>query len=90
MLTDDRLLLPLTKGLTWNKSRLKCLGSLVRLFIKNRTVNLTIASTGMTNETKMVSEYRKAQRFFEKFNMPLLDIGDFVLSQFAKPKNGWT
>jgi transposase len=44
----------------------------------------------MTNETKIVSEYRKAQRFFEKFNMPLLDIGDFVLSQFTRPKNGWT
>ncbi|MFT5906690.1 MAG: hypothetical protein ACI9E1_002302 [Cryomorphaceae bacterium] len=44
----------------------------------------------MTNETKIVSEYRKAQRFFEKFNMPLLDIGDFVLSQFSRPKDGCT
>ena len=53
-------------------------------------MNLTIASTCMTNDTRKESEYRKAQRFFEKFAMPLQDIGAFVLSQFAKPKKGWT
>ena len=44
----------------------------------------------MTNDTKKVSEYRKAQRFFEKFKMPLLDIGSFVLSSLSTPKKGWT
>lgn len=44
----------------------------------------------MTNDTKKVSEYRKAQRFFEKFEMPLLDIGSFVLSSLSIPNKGWT
>lgn len=90
MLTSLKLLPIINKGLKWNKSRLKCTVSLIRSFIKNRTVNLTIASTCMTNDTKKTSEYRKAQRFFEKFKMPLLDIGIFILSSLSRPKKGWT
>ncbi len=44
----------------------------------------------MTNSTRKDSEYRKAQRLFEKFAMPLQDIGFFVLSQVTKPKKDWT
>ena len=44
----------------------------------------------MTDGTRKDREYRKAQRFFEKFAMPLQDIGLFVLSQITKPKKGWT
>jgi hypothetical protein len=90
MLINIKLLSVLNKGLRWNKSRLKCLSSLVKSFIKNRTVNLTFAATCMTKGTRKESEYRKAQRFFEKFDMPLHDIGAFVLSQYTKPKQGWT
>jgi len=44
----------------------------------------------MTDQTKKESEYRKAQRFFEKFEMPLLEIGMFILTSLSKPKKGWT
>jgi len=90
MFINIKLLPTLNKGLSWNKARLKCLSLIVRSFIKNRTVNLTIAAACMTNGTRKESEYRKAQRFFEKFAMPLQDIGVFVLSRFPKPKKGWT
>ena len=43
----------------------------------------------MTNGTLRQSEYRKAQRFFEKFSMPLHDIGALVLSRFSRPPKGW-
>ena len=67
MLINTVSLSILNKNLTWNKARLKCLSSLVRSFIKNATVNLTVASTCMTKGTLKQSEYRKAQRFFESF-----------------------
>ena len=79
----------LNKSLTWNKARVKCFTSLVFSFVRNRTVNLTFAATSMTNNTRKESEYRKAQRFFEKFDMPLLDIAGFILSMLAMPKGGW-
>lgn len=44
----------------------------------------------MTDQTKKQSEYRKAQRYFEKFKMPLLEIGAFILTRLSKPKQGWT
>jgi len=90
MLTSLKLLSTINKRLVWNKARLKCTVSLIRSFIKNRTVNLVIASTCMTNRTKQTSEYRKAQRFFKDFKMPLLEIGTFILSSLSKPKKGWT
>lgn len=43
----------------------------------------------MGENTKSTSEYRKAQRFFKDFEMPLEDIGRFVFQTFAKPKKGW-
>jgi len=89
MLINTVALSILNKNLTWNKARLKCLSNLVRSFIKNATVNLTVASTCMTNGTLRQSEYRKAQRFFEKFSMPLHEIGALVLSRFRKPLKGW-
>lgn len=84
-------LLPIiVHSLTWNKARVKCFTKLVHSFIRNRSVNLTFAATSMTNNTKRSSEYRKAQRFFEKFNMPITDIGKFIISRFSMPKGGWT
>lgn len=80
----------IVKSLTWNKARVKCFVSLVHSFIANRTVNLTFAAASMTSGTKKASEYRKAQRFFEQFEMPMLDIGKFILSRFSTPKKGWT
>lgn len=89
MLPYKKSLYSIGKSLTWNKYRLKTLKSLIRSFIKNRTVNLTLASTTMGDGTKATSEYRKLQRFFKDFEMPLGDIGVFILSIFHRPKNGW-
>lgn len=86
---DISILTSLNKSLTWNKARVKCFTLLVLSFVRNRTVNLTFAATSMTNNTRKDSEYRKAQRFFEKFDMPLLDIASFILSMLAMPKGGW-
>ena len=77
-------------GLKWDKARLKCFSSLVFAVIKNRLINLTLLATTMTNATTQGSEYRKAQRFFEKFAMPLHDLGVLIASQIPKEKRGWT
>lgn len=79
----------MNKGLKWNKARLKCLSKLVFSIIKNRTVNLSLAAASMTNETQKESEYRKAQRFFKDFEMPILEIGALFLNSLPKPKEGW-
>ena len=90
MLVSISSLSTLNKDLKWNKTRLKCLSNLIRSFIKNRSVNLSLATTCMTNNTQKESEYRKTQRFFKDFEMPLLEIGKLFLQSLTKPKKGWT
>ena len=90
MLTRHNALPTVYKALRWNKARLKCFSSLVFGVIKNRSINLTLLATTMAGPTSQGSEYRKAQRFFEKFAMPLHDLGVFIVSQIPKEKRGWT
>jgi len=89
MLINLSFLHIVNKGLSWNKARLKCFSKLVKGVVKNRSVNLTLLATSMTEDTSKQSEYRKAQRFFEKFQMPLLELGAFIVSQIPKLKRGW-
>lgn len=62
---------------------------MVKGVIKNRSVNLTLLATSMTEGTSQQSEYRKAQRFYEKFEMPLLELGAFIVAQLPRQKCGW-
>jgi hypothetical protein len=89
MLINLSFLHVVNKGLSWNKARLKCFSQMVKGVIKNRSVNLTLLATSMTEGTSKQSEYRKAQRFFEKFQMPLLELGTFIVSQLPRYKRGW-
>ena len=89
MLINLSFLHVVNKGLSWNQARLKCFSKMVKGVIKNRSVNLTLLATSMTEGTSKQSEYRKAQRFFEKFQMPLLELGAFIVSQLPRQKRGW-
>ena len=89
MLINLSFLHVVNKGLSWNQARLKCFSKMIKGVIKNRSVNLTLLATSMTEGTSQQSEYRKAQRFFEKFQMPLLELGAFIVSQLPRRKRGW-
>ena len=89
MLINLSFLRTVNKGLKWNKARLKCFSKMIKGVIKNRSVNLTLLATNMTEGTSKQSEYRKAQRFFQKFQMPLLELGAFIVSQIPRQKCGW-
>lgn len=74
---------------SWKNARLECLGTLIISILRNRTVNLVKLSAEAPSELKAESLYRRFQNFFLRFDMPLHDIGRFVLSKLPKPGKGW-
>lgn len=80
----------LSKRLSWNKARLKCFNDLIIGIIRHRTVNLSLLATcQQSSKAKPLNKYRKLQRFFEQFDLPLLDVGLLILSRLTKPRGGW-
>lgn len=79
----------LVTQLNWNVARINCLSTLIISVLNKHTVNLVILATEASGDTKCESLYRRFQNFFLKFNMPLDDIGELVISKLPKPKEGW-
>jgi len=75
--------------LDWNAARLKCFAILIVSVIRIRTVNMVFLAAVSSNTTQQQSTYRRFQRFFAEFLMPLPDIGTLVLSLLTKPQSGW-
>lgn len=87
-LFDDSLT-ALRKLLTWNKKRVECFVGLIRGVILERTVNMQKLASVHPNSSKRESIYRTLQRFFQKFDLPLLDVSKLILSKIPRPPQGY-
>lgn len=66
----------------WNKARITCFAKmLVSLFVV-RTVNLTEIASSFEGEVKLLSRYRRLQRFFSEFEIDYKIIAQYVYSLF--------
>lgn len=74
----------------WNKARVKCFVGLVQAIIRKRTVNLRELTASQPGNALISSHYRKFQRFFEKFAMPLPDVSRLILAKIPQPLQGYT
>jgi hypothetical protein len=74
--------------LPWNKARLTCMIALVQGIVRTRCVNLTLNSTAFKGDAENQSVYRRLQRFFKKFDLPIADIARVILSKVPQPANG--
>lgn len=84
----------LADGLSWNKARLDCMTSLVQGILHTRNVNLArIAASDKIDdgsEATESSKYRRFQRFFSDFEMPLEDLSRLIRRKIPKPPEGFT
>jgi len=84
----------LADGLNWNKARLHCMTSLVQGILYTRNVNLArIAASDKIDdgsEAAESSKYRRFQRFFSNFEMPLEDLSRLIRCKIPKPSEGYT
>lgn len=78
----------LARFLPWNKARLSCMIALVQGIVKARCVNLTLISAAFEGDAKNQSTYRRFQRFFKQFDLPLADVARAILSKIPKPADG--
>jgi len=74
----------------WNQARLNCFVGLVQGVVIRRTVNLRLLTSSQKGKATSDSNYRKLQRFFEQFDLPLQDISSFIAAKIPKPSNGYT
>ena len=75
--------------LSWNKARLDCFAVFVGAVLLERTVNLALLCLCSHRPGKPSSAYRRFQRFLSGFDLPLLDVGRFILGVLPKPKEGF-
>jgi len=82
----------LCRHLTWNKARLKCMTSLVQGLIATRSVNLALICSDDDDADSSVesSKYRRFQRFFKDFEMPLQDVAKLIRAKIPRPEEGYT
>ena len=86
----DSIYQSVSQRVSWNKARTKCMTALIYGILKMKSVNLSMVSTAFVGEVKQNSTYRKFQRFFEKFDLPIIDISKLILSKIPLPKEGYT
>ena len=75
----------LSGHLKWNKSRIGCLARMVIAMIAVRTVNLVdIACAFGGGKTKVLSNYRRLQRFFSHFELNYAQLASLLFGLFAQ------
>jgi hypothetical protein len=57
--------------LPWNRARLKCLTCFLLALLAVRTVNLAEVAVAFASDAKPESRYKRLQRFFRHFDLPL-------------------
>lgn len=62
---------------------------LIAGIIQHRPVNLKLLATSQNPKAKTMNKYRRLQHFFERFKLPLYDVGQLILSKLVMPKDGW-
>lgn len=63
--------------------------ALIHGILKVKSVNLSMVSNAFEGDAKDSSVYRKFQRFFEKFDMPISDVSKLILAKIPCPNSGY-
>lgn len=83
----------LAKHLAWNKARLFTMTTLVEGIIHTRNVNLARISLcdeiDNGNTATPESKYRRFQRFFSDFALPLEDVSNLIRKKIPMPAGGY-
>lgn len=72
----------LTTNLGWNKARIDCFAKMLLSLFKARTVNLAELACSFSSQNKLLSRYRRLQRFFHEFEIDLSKVAEFVFKLF--------
>ena len=84
----DSLTQQLRGYLTWNKSHLDVLSTLVIALIKKRTVNLTQLATTFPGTSQTLSCYRRIQRFFAQIAFEDT-VFALLIARLLSPEGAW-
>lgn len=79
----------LASRLPWHKARLKFLASFIVAILQVKTVNLSEIATALNPTVKVLSSYRRLQRFFAKFELEDDLIARWVMSLIPRPQSGY-
>jgi hypothetical protein len=66
----------------WNLAHIKCLAQMVLALLAVKTINLVQISTAFRGETKQTSNYKRINRFMNKFIFSFDCVAKFVVSMF--------
>src|SRR5205085_11626009 len=69
----------LLENLPWNKARIKFLARFLLALYAVRTVNLASLATVFAGHAKEESNYKRLQRFLRKFELPYVQLAEFVV-----------
>jgi len=83
----------LSEHLDWNKARRDCMTSLIQGIMHTRNVNLSVIAAcdelEDNSDAKESSKYRRFQRFFAHFDMPLDDVSRLIRNKLPVPDGGY-
>ena len=77
------------RAFSFNKARKKIFSALILAVIKTRDVNLMQLAGLLPSKASHESQYRKLQRFFEKWDFCACELASFILSRIPKPEQGY-
>jgi len=89
MPTYQSVLNSLQAFLPGHKSYLKVLSGVIIAILHTRDVNLVKLSAYQASNAQEASQYRKLQRFFQKWALPWKELAQLTLSKIPKPKLGY-
>ena len=89
MSNDHPILITILAAFSFNKARKKVLAAIVLAVIKTRNVNLTVLAALQPSDASHESQYRKLQRFFEKWVFCQSEFAALILSKLPKPEGGY-
>jgi hypothetical protein len=73
----------LTAHLPWHKARVKFVAAFMLALITVKTVNLTEIASVFAGKAKTASKYKRLQRFFRGFELPLKNISEWVVKMLG-------
>lgn len=79
----------LTAHLPWHKARVKFVAAFILALVTVKTVNLTQIASVFVGRAKQASKYKRLQRFFRDFELPLADIAQWVVKMLDLTES-WT
>ena len=89
MSKDHPIIAAIGSTFSFNKARKKVFAALIYAVLKTRDVNLMALAAYQPSKASHESQYRKLQRFFQKWDFCSRELASFILSRVPKPDHGY-